>query len=192
VTLKALVVDDDQGIRNVMARTFRLDFGFEVQTAENPKEALDFLEANPTWIPVVILSDHDMPEMSGTDFYLHLREHRGLLEPRFILMSGSTKGRHIVETYSLPFLSKPFSNEALKQAVRNVLPTLTLDGVNGACQEANIISADANVIKVALRDQVPLTFRTRDGTPVSQEVGWTIRKSDLFHFRPDPKVSTTG
>ncbi len=118
---QALIVDDDPGLLGALARTFKLE-GFEVRTAGNGREALELLIANPDFQPVVILSDHDMPLMTGSEFYRQLRQTFPELEPRFIMMSGSVKPKGFCESRSIPFLDKPFDTQALNAAIKLVLP----------------------------------------------------------------------
>ena len=57
-----LVVDDDENVREVFSVMLR-EKGYEVATAENGFDAL--LKLKGVVIPDVIISDLNMPEMSG-------------------------------------------------------------------------------------------------------------------------------
>ena len=59
-----LVVDDEPRILSALRRTLERD-GWEVLTAESPREALQHLERRPVDL---ILTDHKMPGMSGLEF----------------------------------------------------------------------------------------------------------------------------
>jgi CheY-like chemotaxis protein len=60
-----LVVDDDENVREVFSVMLR-EKGYEVATAENGFDAL--LKLKGVVIPDVIISDLNMPEMSGFEF----------------------------------------------------------------------------------------------------------------------------
>src|ERR1051326_5132461 len=60
-----LVVDDDESVREVFSVMLR-EKGYEVATAENGFDAL--LKLKGVVIPDVIISDLNMPEMSGFEF----------------------------------------------------------------------------------------------------------------------------
>ena len=65
--MKILIADDSKAMRMIVIRTMRqagLE-GHEIIEAENGKEALDLTRAKS---PDLILSDWNMPEMSGIEF----------------------------------------------------------------------------------------------------------------------------
>jgi CheY-like chemotaxis protein len=62
---RILVVDDEEGIRQTRA-LFLSALGYEVSTAENGFDALLHLKNND--LPDLIISDLNMPEMSGFEF----------------------------------------------------------------------------------------------------------------------------
>src|SRR5262245_5143042 len=65
-----LVVDDDEGVRAVMASALE-DDGWEVATATNGRSALEALQR---WRPGLIILDLRMPVMDGLTFANHYRE----------------------------------------------------------------------------------------------------------------------
>src|SRR6185312_14773004 len=65
VKRRILVVDDDEGVRDVFTLMLR-EKGYEVATAENGFDAL--LKLKAVVVPDVIISDLNMPEMSGFEF----------------------------------------------------------------------------------------------------------------------------
>lgn len=68
--IRVLVAEDDTGIRQ-MLRSFLTVNGFTVVTAADGQEALDLLaEAAPD----VLLTDHEMPRLSGADLVRTLRK----------------------------------------------------------------------------------------------------------------------
>jgi CheY-like chemotaxis protein len=60
-----LLVEDDPGAREALSDILREE-GFRVETANNGREALDYLERSPA--PCVILLDLVMPVMDGWEF----------------------------------------------------------------------------------------------------------------------------
>src|SRR5581483_12106124 len=62
---RILVVDDDESVRDVFTMMLR-EKGYEVATAENGFDAL--LKLKDVVIPDVIISDLNMPKMSGFEF----------------------------------------------------------------------------------------------------------------------------
>jgi CheY-like chemotaxis protein len=62
---RILVVDDDESVRDIFALSLRKE-GYEVVTAENGFDAL--VKLKEVVIPDVIISDLNMPKMSGFEF----------------------------------------------------------------------------------------------------------------------------
>jgi CheY-like chemotaxis protein len=60
-----LVIEDDQDVRDTLSEVLR-DEGYDVVTAANGQEALDFLHGHPP--PRLILLDLMMPVMNGSQF----------------------------------------------------------------------------------------------------------------------------
>jgi CheY-like chemotaxis protein len=76
-----LVIDDAESMREMVLALFERK-GHAVRVAENGREGLRRALEEP---PDVIVCDHDMPEMNGTEVFLALPE---ALRARFILWTG--------------------------------------------------------------------------------------------------------
>ena len=114
--LTVLVVDDDAVIRALVARTLTLAH-FDVATAPTGKDALR-LVAEGRVMPVILVTDIEMPEMNGVELAARLLALRPTL--RVVMMTGDAdraeSARHhpsIVDSVLL----KPF---ALADLVRVV------------------------------------------------------------------------
>ena len=70
---RALVVDDDEGIRSLFQRSLEED-GWIVDEAENGAVALDLAGRN---LPDLVLLDLMMPVMDGFEFVMHFRQLDG-------------------------------------------------------------------------------------------------------------------
>ncbi len=114
---KILVVDDDDGVRRVMQLSLQ-HFGYKVELAESAKEALKlFAEANPPFDLVIL--DMLMPEVSGKDLFLMLREQDP--EIRLLLVSGYVSEKVVkglLKQGNCAFLPKPFTVEELSESIR--------------------------------------------------------------------------
>lgn len=107
--LKVLLVDDEEEIREGMARGINwTELGFERPlTAENGVEALDLAEK---YRPDVIITDIQMPLMDGLDFIE--QASKLLLVTKFIVFSGYDLFEYAQKAVSLKvdkYLLKPFS-----------------------------------------------------------------------------------
>jgi PAS domain S-box-containing protein len=81
---RALVVDDDEGIRSLFQRSLEED-GWIVDEAENGAVALDLAEKNR---PDLVLLDLMMPVMDGFEFVMHYRQIDGCAGTPIIVVTA--------------------------------------------------------------------------------------------------------
>ena len=112
-----LVVDDDHSLRAMMCEHLR-DLGFTVLEAADPVAALDIVGDAKQPVDLVV-TDLVMPKMSGPHFVERLRELRP--QVRILRVSGYPRQHHPRLSADVPFLQKPFTLEALENAVRAAL-----------------------------------------------------------------------
>jgi signal transduction histidine kinase len=114
-----LVVDDDAMVRSVARRLLEA-FGLTVHVAEGGPEAIARLAAAPDAIDAVLL-DMTMPEMSGADVFVRLREVRPDLP--VVLMSGYHQDELSEEVGAgiSGFVQKPFTPADLARRMRVAL-----------------------------------------------------------------------
>ena len=120
---KILVVDDNEPILELL-HSFLSREGV-VEIAKNGEEALK-MAANRYY--AVIISDIDMPIMSGIDFYESLKKTHPNVGNRFIFISGSQdQGRlEYFKTEKASFMAKPFTFMDIRREVHNVIDRNTL------------------------------------------------------------------
>ena len=104
-----LVVDDDDGVREILAETLE-ELGYRVLRASSGEEALDRLDGRDD--PDMVISDVRMPGMSGLELAECIRE-RGLCT-KLLLISGYFLPQALNER----FLRKPFHMHELQSAVQ--------------------------------------------------------------------------
>jgi CheY-like chemotaxis protein len=112
-----LVVDDDHTLRAMMTEHLR-DLGFTVLEASDPVAALGIVGDANQQVDLVV-TDLVMPKMSGPHFVERLRELRPKV--RILRVSGYPRQHHPRLADDVPFLQKPFTLEALEEAVRAAL-----------------------------------------------------------------------
>jgi two-component system, cell cycle sensor histidine kinase and response regulator CckA len=111
-----LIVDDDPVVLKMVAAM--LDNGaYTVLTADNGNEAI---QKSKDYKPEIhlLLSDFQMPEMSGVDLATHLSLERPAL--KVLLMSGFTDGM-LVLNEGWHFLAKPFIPSQLRALVTGLV-----------------------------------------------------------------------
>ncbi|HEX6907185.1 MAG TPA: response regulator, partial [Terriglobales bacterium] len=84
----ALVVDDSMLIRHTVCR-FLEERGFAVESATNPVEALEILTRVD---PHVIITDMQMPRMSGSEFITALKADPRTATIPIVILAGRQSG----------------------------------------------------------------------------------------------------
>jgi two-component system, cell cycle sensor histidine kinase and response regulator CckA len=123
-TQRVLVVDDEQGLRDLVCRTLRAE-GFSTLEAGHGAEALELIENAPTSIDLVV-TDVVMPGMDGRELGRRLAQrwpdlpilYISAYDVNDIFRRGSPRD-------SAPFLQKPFPLEGLITIVRGLLSART-------------------------------------------------------------------
>ena len=109
-----LVVEDEPFLRQILAEFLEAS-GYTTFQAKEADEALEIARRHP--FPIhLLLTDVTLPEISGPQLFARLADVRP--EMRVLYMSGND-GESIGAAAA--FLSKPFTHDSLKQAVREVL-----------------------------------------------------------------------
>ena len=121
---KVLVVDDEFHIVQVVAIKLRNN-GFEVLTADNGAEAYKLAcEHNPD----VIVTDYQMPGMTGIELIEKLRQNESTAEAPVLMLTarGFAIDDQQKETLNVAAcLSKPFSPREVLQSIEQVLSQKT-------------------------------------------------------------------
>ncbi|MCI0596507.1 MAG: response regulator [candidate division Zixibacteria bacterium] len=113
--LKILVVDDEEMLRNLLARILERE-GYAVSTASGGKQALAFLEKSNFQI---MISDVKMPEMTGFEL---LKEVKGKYPRLAVVMMTAFGDENTVEQAlglgADGYVAKPFKSHNLTSEVQ--------------------------------------------------------------------------
>ena len=115
-----LVVDDDEGVRELVTETLQRA-GFTVLLAEDGRKAVELFQRHADKIRVVVL-DRTMPNVDGEEAFDEIRRIRS--DAPIILVSGYSEERaawHFIDRGLDAFLHKPFEPMALLERVRRIL-----------------------------------------------------------------------
>jgi CheY-like chemotaxis protein/HPt (histidine-containing phosphotransfer) domain-containing protein len=116
--LEVLLIDDDTLSRELLSLLLTAE-GYAVQTAESGADALAHLQSASVKPPHVILTDLQMPGITGTELAQRLRatcEATGAPQPLLLAMSGSEPQETIQHSFD-GFLLKPFTMQDFASAV---------------------------------------------------------------------------
>lgn len=113
-----LIVDDDSSVRGVLGRALE-SFGYRVLYAADGAEALATFERHREEVDLVI-SDSNMPRMSGPDLYRALRASGHAV--RFLSTSGGlSEATEGIPDSRWRVLQKPCTLDELRCAVQEML-----------------------------------------------------------------------
>ena len=108
-----LVVEDNDGVREMMSITLQLE-GHHTITASNGRQALDLLSGGV--IPCLILLDLRMPVMDGFAFREALQQDPRLRGVPIVVVSATT-GEDIARLQPMAVLDKPINVDRLLDVV---------------------------------------------------------------------------
>lgn len=117
---RILVVDDHPALVT-LTRHKLIQKGYEVLTAQNGKDALELAR---TEYPDLILSDVDMPIMSGFELCEHVKKDSRLSKIPLILVTSMVTTDYImkgIEAGADNYLTKPYDDETLYSKIEYLL-----------------------------------------------------------------------
>ncbi|QDT50347.1 MULTISPECIES: response regulator [Symmachiella] len=110
---KALVVDDDEELVELISDALEADGRFEIRTANNGFDAGMMVKE---YRPDVIVLDVMLPDINGKEVCQRVRSDSNLDDTRIICISGMVeedKKGELIEAGANVFLQKPFEVDAL-------------------------------------------------------------------------------
>ena len=116
-----LLVDDSKTMRLLVHRAIR-QAGYRDLTVCEAENGVDALEKLKSVKPKLILSDWNMPEMSGIDFLRKLRGENNQTPFGFITSEASKKFKDVAMSHGANFIIvKPFSVDDVQAALDPIL-----------------------------------------------------------------------
>ena len=133
--VRILFLDDEQPILNSLRRVLRKE-GYEISLCTDPDDALRIIREASIEI---VVSDHLMPGMTGTEFFaLASRLHPHVYR---IMLTGQADMdvaiRCINEGHVHRFLTKPWDDNQLKQVLREAARQIQAQGRNRPSDSAS-------------------------------------------------------
>jgi len=118
-TVKLLVVDDAFTILSLVDNVFKRKY--EVIKCNSVTEAINFLDND---VPDVIITDLNMPGVSGEEFVTYLKTSPRLEFVPIVVLSSSENASTRIKLLKLgvdDFVQKPFNPEELGLRIDNIL-----------------------------------------------------------------------
>ena len=117
---RILVVDDEEGIRHMLAEILAAD-GHVVEEAANGHQALERLDEAPFDL---VISDLVMPQLDGPGLYEELCRRNPAMTSHLLFITGDTLSpgaRVFLQRVQRPAIEKPFVPDEVRRAVRAAL-----------------------------------------------------------------------
>jgi len=151
-TLETIMVVDDQALVLETVVAVLQHANFRVLSADSRAKAMQ-LAKETDWRIDLVLSDVDMPEMSGPDLGEALKKARP--DIHVMLMSGGPEGNLLVLNYGWAFIQKPFVSAKLVEMVTDVLHSEDRSQLGGQEFDSRKDTKNPNCVKSKDADAHP-------------------------------------
>ncbi|HYA40819.1 MAG TPA: response regulator [Syntrophobacteraceae bacterium] len=120
--LTVLIVDDFVTMRRILRKILR-DLTFEnIIEAEDGSAAVDVLKTTKVDL---IVSDWNMPRMTGLELLKHVRGDNGIKDTPFLMVTAEAQKENIVEAVKARvsnYIVKPFTAATLEEKLAKIVP----------------------------------------------------------------------
>jgi two-component system, chemotaxis family, chemotaxis protein CheY len=127
--MKIIVIDDMMTMRKIITKMLRT-MGFKnISEADDGATAWPMIEtAQTTGEPYeFIVSDWNMPKMSGLDLLIKIRETEGIKATPFLMITAEAEQSNVVKVVQAGvnnFIVKPFKPDTLKGKIEKIFANL--------------------------------------------------------------------
>ena len=119
--MRVLIVDDSRAMRMIVGRTLR-QAGFKTCAVEEAGDGREALQAIQTSAPDLVLSDWNMPNMTGIELLQTLKQQGSPVKFGFVTSEGTPEMRErALAAGALFLISKPFTAESFESALGGLL-----------------------------------------------------------------------
>ncbi len=120
--LKVLVVDDQSTMINLIVSVLRTIGIEKIRALKSAAKAIQFLDTQETIVFDLVLSDWDMPEVSGLEFLNYIRKRDPNMP--FLMLTGNADKEHVLQAKQAgvsSYICKPFSADSLEEKIRKIM-----------------------------------------------------------------------
>jgi two-component system chemotaxis response regulator CheY len=118
--MQILIVDDSKAMRSIVTRAVKAA-GFEAASFAEATNGAEALAAIRAATPDLVVADWNMPEMTGIELLRALRAEGNGVKVGFVTSEADPGMKATaMESGAFFFVTKPFTPEAMKEALRPV------------------------------------------------------------------------
>lgn len=141
--MKILIVDDSKAMRTIVIRTLRMA-GYGDHTFVEAINGVDALKVIDAEKPDIVLSDWNMPEMTGFELLKVLKKQGSKIKFGFVTSEGSAEmRRRAMEAGALFLITKSFTAETFQKTLGSLLSPATGLAVSSARPEQSQSTSQA-------------------------------------------------
>lgn len=123
--MKTIVIDDMLTMRKIITKMLKTIGFTHIHEADDGATAWPMiLEAYETGQPYeFIVSDWNMPKMSGLDLLIKVRETEGIKDTPFLMVTAEAEQSNVIKVVQAGvsnFVVKPFKPETLKEKIAKI------------------------------------------------------------------------
>ena len=130
--MKILVADDSRVMRQIVIRTLR-QAGYDDHDIVEAEDGADALAKVSSENPDLVLSDWNMPNMTGIDLLRAIRADAALKHLPVLMITAEAKKENIVEAAQAGasgYVVKPFTAATLDEKLNKIFQTMQKAGVS--------------------------------------------------------------
>ncbi len=119
--MRILVVDDSAAMRRIIISALRAEGFKNYLEAADGKQAWEILHNKDV---DVVLCDHNMPNMTGTDLLIKLREEENFKTLPFIMITAEADRENVMTAVKAGvsnYIVKPFGSDLLTKKISDTL-----------------------------------------------------------------------
>ena len=120
-SIKVLIVDDFATMRRILKNILK-QLGFKnLLEADDGTTALDVLEKSEIDL---IISDWNMPKMTGLELLKNVRAHKKYAKTPFLMVTAEAQKQNVIEAVQAGvsnYVVKPFTAEAISDKLKKIL-----------------------------------------------------------------------
>lgn len=120
--MNVLIVDDSVAMRMMIIKTLR-QAGLNNHTFSQAPDGLAALESIRKAQPDVVLCDWNMPNMTGIEMAVAVRQHDHLTKVRLMMVTTETESEHMAQAVAAgvnAYVMKPFTKDVIVGKLREL------------------------------------------------------------------------